>query len=60
MPIFSNNKYANPANIYEFRCGKASWNLSEAQAMSVDIGSTLIPLPSTEDIIQAGHDLLQF
>lgn len=60
VPIFSKNKYANPVNTYEFRCGKATWNLSEAQAMSVDVGSVLIPLPSTDDIIQAGHDLLQF
>lgn len=60
VPIFSMNKYANPSNVYEFKCGKSTWNLSQAQAMNVDRGSSLIPLPSTDDIIQAGRDLLQF
>ena len=60
VPIFSQNKYANPPGVYEFRCGKSSWNLTAAQAMGVDVGSVLIPLPSTADIVAAGRALLEF
>jgi len=42
-------------------CGKStSWNLSQAQALGIDLGSKIITLPSTEDIIAAGRALLQF
>ena len=59
-PIFSNNSYANPASGFQFNCGKASWTLAEAQAQGVEVGSRVIPLPSTADIIAAGHSLLEF
>jgi hypothetical protein len=60
VPIFSKNTYANPPGVYEFKCGKQSWNLTQAQAVGVDVGSVLVPLPSTDDIIAAGRALLEF
>jgi hypothetical protein len=41
-------------------CGKASWNLSQAQRLGVDVGSSIIVLPTTAEIIAAGRELLQF
>ena len=60
VPLFSNNRYANPEGNYSFHCGKATWSLAEAQAHGVDVGSVIAPLPSTADIIAAGHALLEF
>jgi hypothetical protein len=95
VPIFSQNRYANPSGVYAFKCGKQTWvrglrlsaypppahgcappnahthtttsrlanppqNLTTAQAMGVDVGSVLVPLPSTADIVAAGRALLQF
>lgn len=60
VPLFSANKYANPESNYSFHCGKSMWSLAEAQAHGVNVGSVIIPLPSTADIIAAGHALLEF
>jgi len=60
-PLFSNNVYASDDNAYQMKCGSATWSsLAEAQAVGVDVGSVLVPVPSTADIIAAARDLLQF
>lgn len=60
-PLFSNNVYASDDNKYAMTCGSATWtSLAEAQAVGVDVGSMLVPVPSTADIIAAARDLLQF
>ena len=41
-------------------CGKQSWTLTQAQALGVDVGSVLVPVPSTAAIIAAARDLLLF
>ena len=62
VPLFSNNVYSNPDMGYAFPCGKnkTSLSLAEAQAVGVDVGSTVVPLFSNEEIIAAGHQLLMF
>ncbi len=61
-PIFSGNTYANPGAEYGFPCGKngTRLTLAEAQAVGQDVGSTVTTPPSTEEILAAGHALLQF
>ena len=41
-------------------CGSKTWTLPEAQALGVDTGSVLVPVPTTDEIIAAAHNLLQF
>jgi hypothetical protein len=60
-PLFSNNVYSSDDNAYEMKCGSATWSsLAQAQAVGVDVGSVLVPVPSTAAIIAAARDLLQF
>ena len=59
-PLFSDNTYASDDNTYVMKCGASTWTLAQAQAMGVDVGSTLVPVPSTDAIIAAGRALLQF
>lgn len=60
-PLFSNNVYASDDNKYLMKCGGTTWaSLAEAQAAGVDVGSVLVPVPSTADIIAAARDLLQY
>ena len=59
IPLFSGNTWATDAGSYEMSCGKAKWSLAQAQALGVDTGSIVIPMPSTADIVAAGRALLQ-
>ena len=60
-PLFSNNVYASDDNAYEMKCGADTWtSLAAAQAAGVDVGSTLVPVPSTPALMTAARALLQF
>jgi hypothetical protein len=59
-PLFSKNVYASDDNNYQMKCGAQTWSLAQAQALGVDVGSVLVPVPSTAAIIAAARDLLQF
>ena len=59
-PLFSNNVYSSDDGTYSMTCGKATWSLSEAQAHGVDVGSVLVPVPSTDEVVAAARALLQF
>jgi hypothetical protein len=60
IPLFSSNSYFSDDGGWEMTCGKTKWNLSQAQALGVDAGSTAGLAPGTADIIQQGRALLQF
>ena len=60
VPHFSGNTYASDDGNYAFPCGKATWNLTQAQAAGVDVGSVLVPVPTTDEVVAAAHALLQF
>ena len=55
----SDNTWSSDAGNYSLRCGKTAWTLEQAQALGVDVGSTVVPSPATADIIAAGRALLQ-
>ena len=60
VPHFAGNTYASDDAVYAFPCGKATWNLSQAQAAGVDVGSVLVPVPTTDEVVAAARALLQF
>lgn len=62
VPAFRDNTYSNPTQGYAFPCGKnkTSMSLAQAQAAGQDIGSVVVPIIPDEDIIAAGHLLLEF
>lgn len=62
VPLFSMNTYSNPAQGYAFPCGKNKtvMTLAQAQAAGQDIGSVVVPIIPDEDILAAGHALLEF
>jgi hypothetical protein len=60
MWLMSNNIYRSTDASYRNNCDKVTWNLTEAQALGVDVGSVLAALPSTDELVAMGHALLQF
>jgi hypothetical protein len=50
---------ARPPNLCS-RCNQDNWNLTQAQALGVDVGSVATTLPSTDELVAMGHNLLQF
>lgn len=59
LPRLAGNTWAADSGNYSLKCGKSSWTLAEAQARGVDVGSVVVPSPSTADVIAAGRALLQ-
>ena len=55
-----NNKYMSSTGDYVMHCRSDSLNFSAAQALGVDVGSTVGALPSLEALVDMGHDVLQF
>jgi len=55
----ANNTWSSETGAYALRCGKTSWTLAAAQALGVDVGSVVVPVPATADVIAAGRALLQ-
>jgi len=40
------------------QCGSNKWNLTEAQALGVDVGTKVGKLPPDDEVIKWGRDLL--
>ena len=60
MWLMSDNVYMSPDGGYVNRCNADAWNLTQAQALGVDVGSVVTTLPSTDELVAMGHNLLQF
>jgi hypothetical protein len=60
IPILANNTYATGDGAYLLRCGNKSWDLASAQAAGIELGSQLVPMPSTQSIISTARLLLGF
>ena len=60
MWLLSGNVYRNAGAAYVNRCAGSVWNLTQAQALGVDVGSVVAPLPSTDELVAMGHAMLQF
>jgi len=60
MWLMSGNIYRSADGSYRNVCNGATWNLSQAQALGVDVGSVATTLPSTDELVAMGHSLLQF
>ena len=58
IPRFSSNHLYTPDGTVIIECGKNKWNLTEAQSRGIDVGSKVAKLPSDDEIIQWGKDLL--
>ena len=58
IPHLANNHIYTPDGTMIVQCGNNKWNLTEAQSRGVDIGTKVGKLPSNDDIIQWGKDLL--
>jgi hypothetical protein len=56
----ANNTYLSADAGYSMNCRGMVWNLSQAQALGVDVGSIVGTAPSAEDLVAMGHDRLQF
>jgi hypothetical protein len=54
------NRYFSSDGGYVMRCNADAWNFTEAQALGLDLGSTVATLPSLEELVAMGHDVLQF
>lgn len=55
-----NNVYYSSDGGYQMNCKSTIWNLTEAQAVGVDVGSSTFLLPTAEELTAMGHDVLQF
>jgi len=58
FPIKTNRFFSNSS--YALHCNASLWNISEAQARGIDLGSTLSSLPTVSELVAMGHDVLQF
>ena len=54
------NQYFSATGDYRLHCRSTVWNFSQANALGIDIGSTVSTLPSLEQLVAMGHDRLQF
>lgn len=59
-PLFSGNTYASDDGEWLMKCGDETWNLTQAQAMGVDVGSALVPPPTVDQVVAAARALLHF
>jgi hypothetical protein len=58
MWLLSDNIYRSADGGYRNACGGAVWNLTEAQALGVDVGSVTTTLPSTDELVAMGKAIL--
>ena len=54
------NSYFSLTGDYRMHCRGTVWNLTQAQALGIDLGSTVSTLPSLAQLVAMGHDRLQF
>jgi hypothetical protein len=59
-PLFSANTYASDDGVWAMTCGDAHWNLSQAQALGVDVGSALVTPPTVDQVVASARALLHF
>jgi len=60
MWLMSDNIYRSADGGYANRCDNVQWNLTEAQAMGVDVGSVATTLPTLEELVAMGRAVLEF
>ena len=58
VPLAGNHYYSTNAS-YQMKCGAEVWGLEEVQARGVDVGATLHPLPTTQQLLDMLGSLLQ-
>jgi len=54
------NSYFSSTGDYRMNCRGTGWNLTEAQQLGIDVGSTVSTLPTVDQIVEMAHDRLQF
>jgi hypothetical protein len=54
------NTYRSNGSQYRMNCRGTVWNLTQAQAMGVDEGSTTGELPTPDELVAMGHGVLNF
>ena len=54
------NTYLSGDGGYEMRCKDETWDLAQAQARGVDVGSSAAMLPTVEELVALGHATLGF
>ena len=55
-----NNRYYTLTGDYHMHCRGTMWNISQAQAVGIDLGSSVQTLPTVGELVAMGHDRLQF
>ncbi len=60
MWLMSDNTYMSADGGYQNVCNSTNFNLTEAQALGVDIGSIATTLPTVGALVAMGHALLDF
>ena len=56
----ASNTYLSPNADYRMHCRDTTWTLAQAQALGVDVGSTVGALPTVDALVAMAHDRLQF
>lgn len=54
------NAYYSQTGDYRMHCRGTTWNFTQAQALGIDLGSTIHTLPTVDELVAMGHDRLQF
>lgn len=58
VPKTSNNKFHVPQKTVQINCGNFIWNLPQYQAKGYDLGSSVSDVPTIDQIIQWGKQIL--
>ena len=58
MDISTANQYFTASGKVQVQCGQESWDLEEWQAKGYDVGSNVSKLPTADEAVQWGKDLL--
>ena len=51
VPVLASNTIYIDAGAYVLNCGGNAWTLAQAQANGFDVGTTVLPSPSTADLL---------
>jgi hypothetical protein len=60
MWLMSDNVYRSADGSYVNRCDDQDWNLTQAQHLGVDVGSSVAALPTIDELTAMAQTLLQF
>lgn len=58
IPALANNSLYFDAGAYELQCGAATWTLAEANALGVDVGTTVAQTPATAALLALAADFV--